>query len=227
MDGLASLTGLLARVPVDVGRDQGRTAAVHELLHPIYHRDDPTLYDRLRNWFLQQLGRLVVRAAERTPGDGWGLLLIVSVIAALVALALWRRGAPARSRPSDERALFHDDDRSAAELRAAADRAAAAGLWDLALQERFRAVIRGLEERTIVDRRPGWTAAEASSAAARQLPTLAGELAAAALAFDGVTYGARHADAAAETRVRELDRAARATTPRRSALASATLTVPS
>jgi hypothetical protein len=163
---------------------------------------------------------------DAAPGGPWGFVAIVVVAAALLALALWRNGAPARARPTDEPTLLADDDRGADEMRLAADRAAAAGDWVLAVQERFRAIVRGLEERTIIDQRPGWTADEAAAAAGRPLPELANELMAAARLFDGVTYGGKPADAGAHERLATLDRSARKASPRRATAAAAGLAVP-
>jgi len=224
--GLPTVLSLPTRVPVDLGRDEGRVAATRELLRPIYHRDDPTLYDRLREWIARLLGRLIVRAVTAAPGGPWGFLVIIAVVAALVALALWRHGAPARARTRDETTLLTDDDRSADEMRAAADRAAAAGDWVLAVQERFRALVRGLEERTIIDQRPGWTADEAAAAAGRPLPELADQLVAAARLFDGVTYGGKPADGGMHERLNTLDRLAGAASRRRAAHALTSLAVP-
>jgi Domain of unknown function (DUF4129) len=217
---LPTLLTLPTRVPVDLGRDEGRAAAARELLKPIYHRDDPTLYERVQRWIGDLLARLLVRAVQVAPGGPWGVFVFVIVVAAIVALAVWRRGAVARTGSRPELALFGDDDRSADEMRAEADRAAAAADWVRAVQERFRAVVRGLEERTIIDRRPGWTADEAAAAAGRSLPELAGELMAGARLFDEVTYGRRPADAGLHDRVQALDGAARRASPRRAAAAA-------
>jgi hypothetical protein len=105
-------------------------------------------------------------------------------------------------------------------MRAAAEAAAAAGDWTLALQERFRAVVRGLEERTVIEPRPGWTAAEAAAGAGRALPDLAEQLRAGASRFDGVTYGGRRADAAAYQQIAALDAAVVESRPRRDKPAS-------
>jgi Domain of unknown function (DUF4129) len=216
-----------ADVPVGVGRDEARAAAAHELLKPIYHRDDPTLYDRARDWVGRLLARLLQGAVNAAPGGVWGLLVFVAVLAAITALAVWLLGAPARTRSRTYPSLFTDDERSADQMRVAADRAAAVGDWVLALQERFRAVVRGLEERTIIEQRPGWTADEAARAAGAPLPALADELIAAAGLFGAVTYGRRPADAAMHERVAALDRSVRGTSPRRAVSAAPTsLAVP-
>jgi len=199
----------LGDVPIGIGRDDAKAAATRELLKPIYHRDDPTLYERATDWLSRLVGRLILKTVSAVPGGPWTILIIIAVVGAIVALALWRRGSPARSGAYEESALFEDDDRSADDLRAAADRAASSGDWVLAVQERFRAVIRGLEERTILDRSPGRTADEAAAAAAGALSSLASELRFAADLFDAVTYGRRPADPQGHERVRRLDQAAR------------------
>ena len=79
---------LPGQVPVGIGRDEARNAAVHELLSPIYHRDDPTFYDRARNWVGRLLARLLGAAVDATPGGAWGLLVIVVIIAIVVGLVI-------------------------------------------------------------------------------------------------------------------------------------------
>lgn len=117
----------------------------------------------------------------------------------MVAARLPRRTS---TGPAD---LFDDALRSAADHRTAADAHAAAGRWTEAVQERMRAVVRSLEERTLLDPRPGRTADEASAEAAASLPDHAEALRAAARAFDDVTYGGRPADADMYARLRTLD----------------------
>lgn len=101
--------------------------------------------------------------------------------------------------------LFDEGPRSAADHRTAADAHAAAGRWTEAVQERMRAVVRALEERTLLDPRPGRTADEAAAEAALSLPEHAAGLHAAARTFDDVTYGGRTADADTYARLRTLD----------------------
>lgn len=107
------------------------------------------------------------------------------------------------TRPKD--ALFESGPRGAAEHRANAEEHAAAERWNQAVQERMRAVVRSLEERTVLDPRPGRTADEAAADAGRSLPEHAIALRAAARAFDDVTYGGRSADRGTYLRLRELD----------------------
>ena len=60
-------------------------------------------------------------------------------------------------------ALF-DDKRDASMLTLSANKAAAAGDWVSAVVDRFRAIIRSLDERALLEDYPGMTAQEARSA---------------------------------------------------------------
>ncbi|MFD0347693.1 DUF4129 domain-containing protein [Kitasatospora aburaviensis] len=71
----------------------------------------------------------------------------------------------------------------------------------------MRALVRALEERTLLDARPGRTADEAAAEAGRSLPEHAAALTAAARTFDDIAYGDRTADRAAYQLLRDLDQA--------------------
>ena len=75
---------------------------------------------------------------------------------------------------------------------AAADAHAARGEWADAVRERLRAVVRSLEERAVLDERPGRTADEAAAEAGTALPTCADDLRRSARLFDDI-WGARNA----------------------------------
>src|SRR3954452_6676662 len=99
-------------------------------------------------------------------------------------------------RAAAARGSLLDDTRSTAEdHRAAAERHAAAGEWPQAIRERLRAIARDLEERAILDPRPGRTADELATEAGAALPDHADELAAGVRVFDDVWYGGRSGDA--------------------------------
>lgn len=70
----------------------------------------------------------------------------------------------------------------------------------------MRAIVRSLEERALLDVRPGRTADEAAAEAGRSLPAHTDRLRAAARDFDDVTYGGRTATQQAYQRITELDR---------------------
>ncbi|MEU6868106.1 DUF4129 domain-containing protein [Streptomyces sp. NPDC046876] len=190
--------------PVTTPRDPAREAARRELSKPLYHQNDPGLVQRALNKFWAWVGELFDRAGTATPGGTLGLVAIAVLVALAAAALWWRLGAPRRAAATTA-ALFEDGPRSADDHRAAAEAHAAAGRWNEAVQERMRALVRSLEERTLLDPRPGRTADEAAAEAAPALPGHAADLQAAARAFDDVTYGGRTADADTYARLRTLD----------------------
>ncbi|WP_404959811.1 DUF4129 domain-containing protein [Streptomyces sp. 147326] len=190
--------------PVTTPREAAREAAERELSKPMYHENDPSLVDRATRAFFDWLDDLFGAAAGATPGGAVGLIAVVLLAALAMAALWWRLGSPSRTTTSPG-TLFDDGIRSAADHRKAADAHAAAGRWTEAVQERMRAVVRSLEERTLLDPRPGRTADEAAAEAAASLPGHAADLRAAARTFDDITYGGRTADADTYTRLRSLD----------------------
>ncbi|NUP26776.1 MAG: DUF4129 domain-containing protein [Nocardia sp.] len=96
----------------------------------------------------------------------------------------------------------------------AAERAAARGDFDTALRERFRALLRGMEQRELLEVRRSRTARETShEAAARLAPEHSGALPAAAQAFDEVVYGGRRASEDEYRRLTRADRFSAAAPP--------------
>lgn len=199
--------------PVTIPRDPARRDAEDELSKPAYQQDDPGLLQRTLDWVWEHIGKLLNSAADVSPGGAVGLAVILAVVL-LLLLTLWLRlGSPRRGPATGSSSLFDDGPRSAAEHRAAAEAHAADSRWSEALQERMRAIVRSLEERALLDPRPGRTADEAATEAGRPLPAHADALRAAARAFDEVTYAGRPADAAGYERVRGLDEALLETRP--------------
>ncbi|CAM5625719.1 membrane protein [Streptomyces avidinii] len=190
--------------PVTTPREPAREAAERELSKPMYHENDPSLMDRALRKFFGWLDDMLDAASGATPGGGFGLLVVLLLVLLAGGALWWRLGTPGRVA-TGAGVLFSDGVRSAADHRTAAEAHATAGRWTEAVQERMRAVVRSLEERTLLDPRPGRTADEAAAEAARSLPDHASDLRAAARTFDDVTYGGRTADADAYARLRTLD----------------------
>ncbi|MFI8194582.1 DUF4129 domain-containing protein [Streptomyces sp. NPDC085946] len=199
--------------PLTLPRDPAREAARRELSKRMYHENDPGLFERALDAFWNWLGKLLDAASTATPGGTLGLVVVVLAVVAALAALWWRLGTP-RRRPVSAAALFDDRPRSAAEHRAAAEAHAARGHWNQAVQERMRAVVRALEERALLDVRPGRTADEAAAEAGRALPAHTDRLRGAAREFDDVTYGGRPATEQSYHRLTELDRDLERTKPR-------------
>jgi len=193
-------------------RDGAREAAARELADPAYAADDPWWPERAMQWVLERLAELLDVVADAAPGGYSGLVvLVVLVVLAAVALRLrlGRFGRSGASRPP----LLGPGEGSADDHRRAADAHAARGEWAAAVRERLRGIVRGLEERDLLEPSAGRTADEAAVQAGRALPERAEELRAAARLFDEVCYGGRPAGPDADSRLRELDEAVRRTRP--------------
>lgn len=202
-----SLVALVTDVS-DVTRESARAEAERELARPEYHHTPPLLI-RIGSWLLDQLQKLLDKAEQAAPGGGWGLLGLLLLLVGVVVLVRWRFGALAAA---SRRGWVFDSElaRTAADHREAAERAAAVADWATAVRERFRAVVRSLEERTVIEPRLGRTADEAAAEAGLALPAAAVALDAAAKVFDEVVYGGRAATEAGYRTVAEADAAAAA-----------------
>lgn len=199
-----------AGVPVVPDADEARRWLERELADPVYH-ERPSLLDRLLEWLrdlFDGLGGVGI-------GNTGTLLAVLAGLLVIVLIAFLVTGPVRRSRRVTGRGsvLDADDRRTAADLRAAADAAAARGDWATAVADRFRAVVRSLEERTVLEERPGRTAHEAVEAAGLRLPAHAVDLRSAGRLFDDVVYGERTPGAADDAALRELDARVAATRP--------------
>ncbi|MFE8016059.1 DUF4129 domain-containing protein [Streptomyces antibioticus] len=190
--------------PLTIPRDPAQEAARRELAKRLYHENDPNLFERALDKFWNWLGDLLGTASTTGLSSTLGLFVIVLAVLAVAGVLWWRLGTP-RRRPVSTAALFDDRPRSAAEHRAAAEAHAAQGHWNQAVQERMRAIVRALEERALLDVRPGRTADEAAAEAGRALPAHTDRLRGAARDFDDVTYGGRTATEEAYHRIAALD----------------------
>ncbi|WP_253195603.1 DUF4129 domain-containing protein [Streptomyces sp. JHA26] len=198
--------------PVTTPRDPAREAARRELSKRMYHENDPSWFQRALNALWDWIDELFGRASTATPGGTLGLIVVILAVLAVLGALWWRLGTPRRT-PASAPALFDDRPRSAADHRAAAEAHAAQGHWNRAVQERMRAVVRALEERALLDIRPGRTADEAATEAGRALPAHGDRLHTAARDFDDVTYGGRPGTEQSYRRLADLDRDLERSTP--------------
>ncbi|MBV6701673.1 DUF4129 domain-containing protein [Kitasatospora aureofaciens] len=199
--------------PVTVPRDPARDAARDELLNADYHRHDPSLVQRVMDWLNERFTDALDTVAGGGTNGTTGLIFFLVVAVLIAAAVWWRLGAPKRAARTVLGVYGTDGPRSADQHRADAERHADAGRWADAVREQMRALVRALEERTLLDVRPGRTADEAAAKAGRALPEHAAALAAAARAFDDIAFGERTADRAAYESLRDLDKALERTRP--------------
>lgn len=175
-----------ADAPATPGAQEAREAAEAELAKPVYH-PVPDLLDRLWRWLVEHFD-----PTSAIPGippllSGLIVLLVLVTCVVLLVVLLRRFRLVGHSRRAAQR-LF-DDERDARALARAADAAAERGDWDAAVVERFRAIIRSLDERGLIEDYPGMTAHEAAVLGSSALEALGEELTRAAALFDAVRYG--------------------------------------
>lgn len=206
MNLTAGAAGLLRLdVPVEPDRETAREWLFEELARPEY-ASDRTLLQRFVDWFL---GLFDFQLPGLTMPPLQLALVLVGIVAVVVLIAWWIAGPvrTSRARRPVAAVVDEDDTRTSAQMRAAADAAALAGDWSMAVVERFRAVVRSLEERVVLDPRPGRTAQEAAADAGVRLPALAAGLRRGAGLFDDVEYGKLTARPQDDVALRELDAA--------------------
>jgi hypothetical protein len=211
-------------VPITLGRDEAQRLARIELANPAYTGDDEPWTQKVLRWVLDRIGRLLDTVGGTSPLGWFGILGVVALVVLVIVVVRRRTGTLTRGPASA--ALFSGADRTAADFRVEADRFAASGAWAEAVRARLRAVVRDVEERGLVDVRPGRTADEIARDAGRALPAVAGDLRAAARLFDDVWYGGRTADSSSYDRLVAVDQAVAAARPGDRAGAERPMAVP-
>lgn len=199
-------------VPVDPSVEEAR-AWVRAELSKAEYADDRSLLQRVIDWIGELLARLF--AGEGAALPGWVLPIVLTTVAALVALVLLFRVRrdPRSTDATRGRGLLDEPHLGADDYRARARRARDAGDLDAAVADFFRAIAAGAAERAIIDDSPGRTAHEVSLALAQVFPDEATALADAADRFDAIRYGDVHAEAATVRAVADLDERLRTARP--------------
>jgi hypothetical protein len=184
----ALLAAALRDVPVDPDAPEAQQLLRDELAKPPYVQAQPNWFDRLADSVVDWFTSLNLGDNGQPPAIGTAV--IVAVIVAAIVILFLVFGLPRINRRSRVTgSLFGDDDaRTAAVIRRFAEQAASAGDYTLAIAEMFRAIARGLAERTVLTTSPGTTAHDFGRRAGRIFPEHSQALDAAALAFDDVRY---------------------------------------
>lgn len=199
-------------IPIDLGPDPARDLARRELAKAVYQADRPSWFERALTWVGDRLGDLLAAADARSAGGVGGVVVLV-VVLAIVGLVVRRRLGRVGRRTRGATPLFDAPPRTAEDHRRSAREAAAAGRHDEAVREGMRALVRGLEERDLLEPRAGRTVGEAVREAARVVPDAADAVRDAGRRFDEVVYGGRAADASASAVLRDADDRVRAARP--------------
>jgi hypothetical protein len=206
-----SLTAL--EVPVDPDPPEARDWLIDELAKPVYQAAQPTLFDRIAKAIADWLASLQFGDIQGPPALGFGVIIALVVVGLVVAFLIF--GVPRLNRRSAVAgSLFgDDDDRTAVRMREDAEEAAARGDFSAAIAEMFRAIARGLAERTIVTTTPGTTARDFARRAGLVFPDLADSLVESAAAFDDVRYLGRDGTHERYRDMASLERSLRAARP--------------
>jgi hypothetical protein len=175
-----------------ITRDGAREAARRELSKGIYHRNDEPLAVRVFNAVQRWISHLFHTVSKHAPGGGAGAIALLLAAIVLLGLVWWRVGLVRRTA-SLQRPVLDSRRTTSGDLLREAEAAVVAGRWDDAVVARMRALALGLEERGVVDTRPGRTADELAAEVGRSMPAATAALRAAASAFDAVAYGRRPA----------------------------------
>jgi len=194
-------------VTAPLTRDGAARAAREELSNRIYQQAKPSLLQRAWNAVWGWLRDAWDQITSATPGGALGVLFFLVLVAALVFVLVRRRGASGRARRSSDTGLELAPELTSSELRRQADAFAARGAWAEAVRARLRTVVRLLEERGVLDPRPGRTAAEVAADAGAERPDLRDQLWAGALTFGEIWYGRRPATPADHEVLLALERA--------------------
>jgi hypothetical protein len=195
---------VFTQVPVEPDAETARRWAMEELSKPAYQEHGPSWITRVWEW----LGRLLDHLFSFDLGGNVIAAIVVAVlIVGLIILAVRLTAGPVGRAFRNRRthSVFEDDSRTSAQMRAAANAASERGEWDLAVLERFRAIIRSLEERDLISDRPGVTADEAALEAGGRFPDVVMEMMAGANLFDAVRYGHGVATRQDDEALRRLD----------------------
>lgn len=183
-------------VPVDPDPEQARRWLEEELgaagEQPAPPPDPPQWWTDFLDW----LDGLLIGGGggQNQPladlGQAVGVAIAIAVVVGLIVAAFAIFGVPRLRRRSRVRGdLFgEDDDRSARQIRTAAQQAAATGDYTTAIVELFRSLARDLAERDIVATSPGTTAQEFARRTGVAAPAHARALRDAAGVFDDLRY---------------------------------------
>jgi hypothetical protein len=190
------------RVPV---RDpqQVREVVREVLSRPEFRPPRRSLTERLFDWVLELIGRLLAALGGSGAGGIVGLILLALVLVGVGVLAArFSRGLT--PSPEVTAAVPGGRRRPAAEWRAEAEAHERAGAWREAVRSRYRALVADLAARGLVEEVPGRTAGEYRRQVGRALPEAATDFAGATELFEVAWYGRSSTGAGDAAHLRDL-----------------------
>jgi hypothetical protein len=207
---LAPLTGVVApsqgrgELPVpDRDPEQVREVVREVLSRPEFRPPHRSLTERLFDWLLELIGRLLAVLGGSGAGGIVGLVLLALVLVGVGVLAArFSRGLT--PSPEVAAAVPAGRRRSAAEWRAEAEAQERAGAWREAVRSRYRALVADLASRGLVEEVPGRTAGEYRREVGRALPEAATDFTGATELFEVAWYGRARTGAGDAAHLRDL-----------------------
>lgn len=197
------LLGLVAAdAPLDPSPDRAEDLFRRELLRPEYHDQNPL--QQFLDWLGRRFESGIDQASQASPLGGLGALLVFLALLVLIGWVVSRARTAAKA-PGETGAVLTAERITAAELRARAAAALAAGDTAAAVVDGYRALTLHQIERARIEDQPGATAHEV---AVRLGDVFAGSrprIQQAADLFDLVLYGDRPATRAQAEAVLALD----------------------
>lgn len=180
--------------PLTPDQSEANRQLAEELAKAIYARPVQSWLDDLIARFRDWLNSSADGAGTFTQDQ----VVVAGVVAAvLLAGLIWVGLSRLRTERAKPKGLkLEHDHRTGADLRKAAADLAGRGAWSEACVTLFRAMVRALSERVVIEEFPGMTAKEATDRASLRLPQLSAQLAWSATLFDAIAYG--HRDGTAE-----------------------------
>jgi hypothetical protein len=176
-----------AEPPVLPDAEEARRWAVEELGKSEYREATPSWLQTLWMDFLDWLSSLDGSAQSAGPLPTPVIGIVVALIIAVAVILARPRLNAASRQPKD---VFEADyEVTAADYRRRSEASAAAGNWGDAVVDRFRALVRSAEDRTILDPQPGRTADEVARELSVPFGAEGHRLDHAARTFDAVRYG--------------------------------------
>jgi hypothetical protein len=196
-----------------IGGDDARRAAARELAKQAYRQHQDPLLLRILNDVLDWISRHLNPNAGGGAGANWGLLILVGVLLLFVGLLIWRYGIPSRTVRGGGEPELRLGTGTVRGHTSLADRYASEGRYAEAVRERLRAIVRSLEERGLLDPRPGRTVTEIVATVRRSLPDATAQLRVGAQLFSDIWYGSKKATSADDATMREVQEAVVAAKP--------------
>jgi hypothetical protein len=187
---LLALSARLPDPPLDPSGSEARSKLRRELVHPEYHQQN--LFQEVLRWLTRKVGSGLDQASQAPPLSTLMAMLVFVALALGLAWLVSRTRLTAHERDG-RGAVLTEEVVTAAELRTRAEAALAAGRFEEAVVDGFRAVaVRQVVRGRLADA-PGATAHEVAEVLAHEYAPMADALHEGARLFDRVRYGDRPA----------------------------------